>query len=306
MAITRRRKRRGKGFDYFSASGKRIVDADALRRFARIGGSGIPPAYTGVQIYGPKAKLQATALDKTGRKQYFYSPEERRRADAAKFRTMRHFGAILPKIRRHYEALLADADADRVAMGVAIALLDVCIFRPGSEYYKDRNGSVGATTMERRHVTAGCGGRCSLIKFKGKKQAGQECSLKGAAQRGLKETLKEGGAGLPSVKEVARELKQRALRGEGGFYATPKMFRTFAANARYVHSRTKGHAHDEALTRAAKALGNTPKVCRKSYLAPAVIAHDFGRKKGDDGGSEKGKLGKLTKSERLFLSILTK
>ena len=288
-AITRRR--RGRKFEYLSAGGKPIT---SKREIDRINQLGIPPAYRDVRISpDPRARVQAKAIDAEGRQQWRYHPDHVKRASASKFKRMADFGASLPRIRLHVKKLLRSADADRKAMGAAISMLDRCHFRPGSQYYKSHNDSIGATTIDRRHVRFSGGGAKADISFRGKAGVQQTCTLCGPDARALRQTID--GVGLPSVAELTDELKP----------FTSKDFRTWGANAQFVHHRSAGRAQREALERTAEALGHTPSVCKKNYLCPAVYAYDFEgrgtpRRPSSGPGAAKG----LSPSERVLLALL--
>ena len=287
--ITRRR--RGRGFDYVSPNGKLIT---SKREIERINKLGIPPAYRQVRIStNPNAKVQAKAIDSEGRQQWKYHPDHVKRASSSKFQRMSDFGASLPRIRLHVKKLLRSSNSERKAMGAAIAMLDRCHFRPGSQYYKSHNASIGATTIDRRHVRFAGGGRTANISFRGKAGVQQTCTLCGPDAKALRQTID--GVGLPSVIDVTRELKP----------FTSKDFRTWGANTQFVHHRSAGRSQSEALERTAEALGHTPSVCRKNYVCPKVYEYDFEgrgapRRPVSGPGAAKG----LSPSERLLLALL--
>ena len=285
-AITRRRK--GRRFEYVSPSGRVIT---SQKEIARIDKLGIPPAYRDVRISpDPRARVQAKAVDAQGRQQWRYHPDHVRRAAASKFQRMADFGRSLPDIRLHVKKLLKSRDPKRVSMGAAISMLDRCHFRPGSEYYKRHNESIGATTIDRRHVRFSGGGSRANISFQGKAGVQQTCTLCGPDSRALRQAID--GAGLPTVLEVTHELDP----------FTSKDFRTWGANTQFVHHRLAGRSTRESLERTAASLGHTPAVCKKNYVCPSVYAYDFE----ELGAPRAGGVGKkgLTRSERALLSLL--
>src|SRR5436305_1522659 len=146
------RRRRGRGFQYLDQRGTPIRDPEIL---ARIGDLAIPPAWGQVWICpDPLGHLQATGVDAAGRKQYLYHPRWREHRDREKFDRMIRFGASLPKLRRQLAHDLAGEELTRErVLGCAVRLLDVGMFRIGSEEYADEDGGLGLATLRREHVS---------------------------------------------------------------------------------------------------------------------------------------------------------
>src|SRR5205823_5756786 len=145
------RVRRGRGFTYLDENGGRIADEDVIARIRELA---IPPAWQEVWICAdPLGHLQATGVDDAGRKQYLYHARWREQRDRQKFERMLRFGESLPKLRRRVKADLRgnELTRQRVLAG-AVRLLDVGMFRTGSEEYADDDGGLGLATIERAHV----------------------------------------------------------------------------------------------------------------------------------------------------------
>src|ERR1700759_3423528 len=142
-----RRARRGRGFQYVDAHGERLRDAEDLLRIKQLV---IPPAWEEVWICpDPLGHLQATGVDAAGRKQYLYHARWRELRDREKFDRMIDFAHALPGLRRRVLRVLRSGDdvsATRV-LACAIRLLDVGLFRVGSEEYADGEGGVGLATV---------------------------------------------------------------------------------------------------------------------------------------------------------------
>src|SRR5437763_4438605 len=133
-----RRRRRGKGFEYFHDSGRKIKDAEVLRRIDELR---IPPAWEEVWIC-PLAHghLQATGVDDRGRKQYLYHQRWRERRDQQKFDDMVEFARALPQLRARVDSDLAGAPLSREqVLACAVRLLDGGLFRIGTEDYAVTN-----------------------------------------------------------------------------------------------------------------------------------------------------------------------
>lgn len=291
------RRRRGRGFEYLDPAGDRVKDPEVRERIAELA---IPPAWHEVWIcMDPLGHLQATGLDAAGRKQYLYHERWRTHRDRAKFDSMLAFGRSLPRLRRRVsrelecgknaKARLAPKDLTRErVLACAVRLLDLGFFRIGSDDYAERNESFGLTTMLREHVTIG---EHELI-FDFPAKSGQRRVQEIADEDALAivATLKRrrGGSQLLAYRmangwtevhadEVNAYLKQHT---RGAF--TAKDFRTWnatvlaavalaSAGERKQSRASREREVSEAIKTVATYLGNTPAVCRASYVDPRVI-----------------------------------
>jgi DNA topoisomerase I len=290
MARSGRWTRRGskrRGFRYYDAKGREITDPAIL---ARIDQLRIPPAWRNVRISPrPTAKLQATGYDKAGRKQYLYSSEYRAQQDQAKFDKLVRFGERLPDIRA---AMAADMDRDaldreRVA-AVALRLINLGWFRPGSERYAKESRTYGITTLRKAHVDVR--GQRVRLDFPAKHNRRVRSAL---VDSELADAIKELKA-LPGGSRLFRfrngdgalvNLTERHLndyvQAHMGDDFTVKDFRTWGgtllaaiglAEHGLADSETRAKKVIVAVNRSvAEKLGNTPAVCRASYISPPVI-----------------------------------
>jgi len=285
--ITRRR--RGRGFEYLEADGRRIEDPDVL---ARIRALGIPPAWKDVWIC-PLARghLQATGTDAAGRKQYLYHQDWRVRRDAEKFDDMARFARALPDLR---ERVTSDLDGEGLTrervQACAIRLLDRGFFRIGSEEYTVQNESYGLATMRKSHVTPAADGE---MVFDYPAKSGQR-RIQGIVDPQAGEVVaalkrrRGGGEELLAYKEGRRWHDLRSedinayIKEATGDDFSAKDFRTWnatvlAAVALSVSGKVAGSptGRKRAISRAVKEvahyLGNTPAVCRASYIDPRVF-----------------------------------
>jgi DNA topoisomerase I len=282
------RRRRGRGFEYLDESGERIGDAEALERIRDLV---IPPAWNEVWICpDPLGHIQAVGTDAAGRRQYLYHVRWRERRDREKFDEMLRFARILPRIRRvagkHLK--LQGMPRERV-LACAVRLLDRGFFRIGTEDYAEQNQTYGLATMQKRHVTLGPGG---LITFdyvaKGGKRHLQ--SLVDGDVYSVVETLKRRRSGRELLAyrngrtwvDVRSDDINAYIKDvtQDGYSA--KDFRTWNATviaAVALAVSGKAHASPTARKRAiaravsevAHYLGNTPAVCRASYIDPRVF-----------------------------------
>jgi DNA topoisomerase-1 len=277
------RRRRGRGFEYRDAMQRPVREPAAL---ARIRGLAIPPAWTDVWICpSPRGHIQATGRDARGRKQYRYHPAFRARRDADKFGRLAEFGAALPRLRRRLRADLRSAGLplERVLAAV-VTLLDRTRARVGNDEYARHNRSFGLTTLRDGHAAVGDG--TIRLAFRGK--SGGEHDLRVADERlarvvrrcqelpgqRLFQYLDDGGRRRPvGSADVNRYL--RAICGAG---CSAKDFRTWHGSVEALRALRRADAASgrercvvEVVERVARSLGNTRAVCRKFYIAPAVL-----------------------------------
>ena len=280
------RKKKGDDFEYFDTKGQLITDEARLLRIRRLA---IPPAYTDVWIC-PTANghLQATGRDVRGRKQYRYHEKWREVRDESKYDRMLIFGAALPKIRKRVEEDLAlSGMPKKKVLATIVSLMERTFIRVGNEEYARTNKSYGLTTMRNRH--ANVKGSKVQFKFRGKSGIAHAVDI---ADRRLARIVKKL-QDLPGQELFAyvddegevRDIKSQDvndyLREITGEDFTAKDFRTWAgtvlaavALSHLEAFQTKKEAKanvKNAISAVAKILGNTPAICRKCYVHPAVL-----------------------------------
>src|SRR5256885_5211310 len=280
------RKARGDDFEYFDTDGKRIRDETRLLRIKRLA---IPPAYRNVWICpSPNGHIQATARDARGRKQYRYHERWREVRDENKYDRMVVFGKALPKIRRRADRDLKRRGLPREkVLATVVQLLERTFIRIGNEEYAKENKSFGLTTMRSRHVDV----TATKLKFSFRGKSGKQYDV-GVTDRRLANIIRQL-QDLPGQevfqylndegerRKVSSEDVNDYLREITGEDFTAKDFRTWAGtvlaamalNAQEAFenkSQAKKNIKD-AISAVAKILGNTPAVCRKCYVHPAVL-----------------------------------
>jgi DNA topoisomerase I len=285
--ITRRR--RGKGFEYRDEDGRRIEEPEVLARIRELG---IPPAWENVWICPyPFGHLQATGTDAAGRKQYLYHPRWRARRDAEKFDSMARFARALPKLRERVDVDLEREELDREkVLACAVRLLDRGFFRIGSEEYTVQNESYGLATMRKSHVTLGADG-AMVFDYPAKSGQRRIQGIIDPVASDVVAALKRRRGGGDELLAYKNGRRWRDLRSEEiNLYIkdatsedfSAKDFRTWnatvlAAVALSVSGAVAGSktGRKRAITRAIKEvahyLGNTPAVCRASYIDPRVF-----------------------------------
>lgn len=282
-----RRRGHGRGFAYRDAEGGRIEDEEALRRIRELG---IPPAWEEVWICpDPLGHIQATGLDAAGRKQYLYHERWQRQAAARKFESMREFAAALPRLRRAVKKDLArDGMPRERALACAVRLLDLGFFRIGGEEYAEANESYGVATVLREHVSMG-GGEV-VFDFPAKSGQRRVQSIRDPQIQQAIEAMRRRRSGPEDLlvfrdgegwHDVRSEDINAYLREKIGEGLSAKDFRTWhgtvlAAVELAREGAPKSRAAAErairaAVKRVAERLGNTPAVCRSSYIDPKLL-----------------------------------
>jgi DNA topoisomerase-1 len=282
-----RRERSGDSFDYIGVHGAKITDEEELTRIRRLA---IPPAYQNVWICAfPNGHLQATGRDARGRKQYRYHPRWRAVRDESKYGKMLVFGKALPAIRAQVERDLSKRGLPREKVLAAIVrLLEGTLIRVGNEEYAKSNNSFGLTTLRNRHVKTD-GGYRIRFDFRGKSGAEHHINLHDRKLAAIVRRCHElpgqelfqylDGEGQPHT--VGSDDVNEYLRDITGEEITAKDFRTWAATnlaalalqrLEMFDSQAKAKKNVlQAVEAVARMLGNTPAICRKCYIHPAIF-----------------------------------
>jgi len=284
------RRRRGRGWEYRYSDGRRVVEPVLLDR---INALVIPPAWQQVWISPwPNGHIQATGMDSAGRKQYLYHAEWSTRRHTQKFERVVDFGAALPRARKVVAAQLGDRDFTRNrVLATAFRLLDRGHFRIGGEIYAETNGSFGLATLRREHV----------------RRERRELVFDYTAKSGLHRVERIGDTEL--LEAVGGLLRRRgdieipellAYRVDRSWHRlttsdinaylkevtrqniSAKDFRTWhgttmaavalsSAPLELKSQAAFARAERQAVVAVSEQLGNTPTVCRASYIDPRII-----------------------------------
>src|SRR5512140_2229066 len=280
------RKAKGDDFEYFDTEGKPIRDEQRLLRIKRLA---IPPAYTDVWIC-PSANghIQALGRDARGRKQYRYHERWRAARDENKYDRMVLFGEALPKIRKRVEADLALPGLQQnKVLATVVQLLQRTFIRVGNEEYARDNKSFGLTTMKGRHVDVT--GSKLRFRFQGKSGIKHDVDIQDRRIAKIVAKVQD----LPGqnlfqyldddgeARDITSQDVNDYLREITGEDFTAKDIRTWAGTVLAAIAlnavgafETKKQAKanvKNAIGAVAKVLGNTPAVCRKCYIHPAVL-----------------------------------
>lgn len=305
-----------KGFEYLDAKGEKVSDAATLERIKLLV---IPPAWTDVWICGDeRGHLQATGRDARGRKQYRYHPRWREMRDADKFDHLVEFARALPKIRRQARADIALPGLPRrKVLALLVQLLERTCIRIGNERYAEENDSFGLTTMRNRHVKVS-GARVEF-QFRGKSGKFHRIAVDDPQLARIVRRCRDlPGQELFQYQDEAGEVQSigssdvnEYLQEIAGCEISTKDFRTWAGSV-YVASLLRGRlrrcervgvTHVAAAVReASRQLGNTPAICRKSYVHPHVLDPRTWQGR-DERRAKRGPRG-LRVEEAAFLSLL--
>jgi DNA topoisomerase-1 len=273
------------GFRYVTEQGAAVRDRATLERIRVLR---VPPAWTEVHIAATtRPAIQAWGFDARGRKQYRYHQRAVKRGELRKYYRVRQLGRELPHIRR----VLALAEREsaltlpRVAGGVLRLIAEAC-FRPGSDRYTKENRSFGITTLRKSHVALK--DRVAVFEYRGKSGVKQRQTIaEPRSVRFISSLTKSPGTRLFRYErdgkwyDLDARLLNDFLRESLGFPYTAKDFRTWGGTLRAAtalaelgpaKSVTEAKRNINTVMRLVSAeLGNTPTICRKSYVHPVVL-----------------------------------
>jgi DNA topoisomerase-1 len=280
------RRKVGKGFSFRLPKGGPVKDAATLKRIKSLA---IPPAWTQVWICPhPEGHIQATGRDAEGRKQYRYHPRWREVRDAAKYEHLLDFARVLPGIRTRVAEDMARPGLPREkVLATVVHLLETTLIRVGNDDYAKKNGSYGLTTLRNQHVKVE--GNSLKFSFKGKSgkfwrigvQDRRAARVVRACQdlpgQELFQYVGEDG----ETHDVTSADVNAYLREITGRDITAKDFRTWAGTVLAAMALREFEKVDtqaaakrnvrQAIERVSARLGNTPTICRKCYVHPAVL-----------------------------------
>ena len=284
------RRRRGKAFEYVDAAGRRVEDPATLERIRSLV---IPPAWNDVWIC-PVASghIQATGVDARGRRQYRYHDVWREQRDLAKHDRILDFASRLPAARDTIRRDLQAPGLTRTrVLACAVRLLDLGFFRIGGEQYAAENETYGLATMRKEHVHVARDGTLTfdytaksgkhLHKSLAEPEVGAVIGALKRRRGGGEELLAYRGPGGAWIDVKSADINAYLRHATGGDDSA-KDFRTWSATvlaaiglAVSTEVAASPTARKRAVTRVVKEvseqLGNTPAVCRASYIDPRII-----------------------------------
>ena len=275
-----------RSFRYEDSRGKRITDADKIARIEELA---IPPAWRDVWISPrPNAKLQATGVDKAGRRQYLYHPEYRAQQEQAKYDKLVRFAERLPAFRQTMSDDLAGEElTPEWTSALAAKLINLGWFRVGGEHYAKQYRTFGITTLSKSHVTVR--GSRVAFKYRGKHRVWVRTAVVDADLAAAMRTLVslKGGRRLfryrleDGLCNLSGRKLNEYIQEHMGEEFTAKDFRTWGgtliaaialAERGIPETETEAkRAVADVMRKVGERLGNTPAVARSSYVSPAVV-----------------------------------
>jgi DNA topoisomerase-1 len=279
---------KSRGFHYIDKNGKKITDEKALDRIKSLV---IPPAWKYVRVSpSERSKIQAVGMDTNGRVQYLYSEKFRRKQERKKFEKIEKFGEYLPKLRKiTNEHLELEGFPREKVLALMTRLINQLYIRMGSKSSVQKYKTYGITTLQHRHLDIKRGGKL-IFNFVGKHHIRHRKILVDKELAAMMKELK----GLKGKRKLFRYIGE-----DGKIYSikpshfnsylkeitapefSAKDFRTWGGTMLAAMELAEiGCCDDEkelkkrvvkAVKNVAEQLGNTPTVCRSSYIHPTVI-----------------------------------
>jgi DNA topoisomerase-1 len=263
------------GFEYRLPDRSAVQDDKTLARIRKLR---IPPAWRNVRIArSDSAPLQAVGVDKKGRTQYLYHARFRAQREEAKFRRVVEFGEALPALRRRVRGdLKGDALERQLVLAAMVRLIDQAFFRIGNDKSAKSESTYGLSTIRGSHVNVD--GDVVLFDYVGKWRRRHRKAVRDAAVAAIVRQLRRGNDPLFNVKDRHVNEYIQSIIGKD---FTAKDFRTWAGTllcsiALAMQGQATSKAERKrrirkAITVTAEQLGNTPAVCRSSYICPRLI-----------------------------------
>jgi DNA topoisomerase IB len=281
------RRRAGKGWTYLDAAGDRVTDRATIERIRALA---IPPAWREVWICPyPNGHIQAVGTDAAGRRQYRYHDVWREHRDRAKHLRVLQVGERLPAMRRRWARDLRRDTLDRQrVLAAAARLLDLGLFRVGGEEYAEENSTYGLATLRREHVTIKQG--ALVFDYTAKAGIRRQEVVEDRRVAEVVTALRRRDDPNPELfayqvsgswNDVKSATVNEYLREVSGLDMSAKDFRTWHATVLMAAILARGavpagrRGRDKVVragyVEVSEALGNTPAVCKASYVDPRVI-----------------------------------
>ncbi len=268
------------------ARGRAITKTDTLERIKSLA---IPPAWEEVWISpSSNSPLQATGRDARQRKQYLYHPAQRARQERGKYRRILKFAQVLPRVRRRLRRDLQKPGlALEKVLATVVGLLDCSLIRVGNREYAKQNGSFGLTTLQDQHVSVTSGDLEFRFRGKSKKfhtiqvhdwklaEVVRQCrNIKGRHLfQYLDEKKRAHKITSTDVNDYLRRISQVEFSAKDfrTWSATVLMCTALLKMTKCTSTAQAKRNLKEGLATVSERLGNTPAICRKSYIHPIIL-----------------------------------
>lgn len=281
-----KRKKKGRGFQYFDEQNQKIVQAKLLRRLKALV---IPPMWTEVNICRwHDGHIQATGRDQKGRKQYIYHSEWERQQQNQKFAKLAVFGQLLPKIRKQCQQALEQRNWPKSkVLSLMLLILDQTGIRIGNSYYTEQNASYGLSTLRRKHISVT--GSELIFSYQGKSHQARQVTIDDTSLiKHIRQVAQQPGYEIfryqdeqSNWHDIDSNQVNDYLRELAGENVTCKDFRTWVASRLAVEYYPQALAEigqnprrkliNVLLRFVADELGNTPNVCKDYYIHPQIM-----------------------------------
>lgn len=304
------RRKRGRGFVYLDPENRPVRNRQVISRIEALV---IPPAWEEVWICAHiNGHLQVTGRDQKRRKQYRYHAKWSESRNLDKFKRLREFGEVLPKIRARVRRDLARRGLPREkVLAAVVQIMERTGMRIGNREYSRTNKSYGLTTIHNHHAQVK--GAKVRFRFRGKSGVERDILLKDARLTNIVKRCQhlpgeelfayEGEDGL--VHDIGSSDVNAYLKEISGMEITAKQFRTWGGTLRAIEvlsemgpcesdtQRARKIREAAVIKQVAETLGNTVAVCRKYYVNPCVFEAD-----------RCGKIPSRKSAERFLLELL--
>ena len=264
----------------------------------------IPPNWNSIKFTkDPSSKIQVTGKDARGRTQYIYHPAWVQFSKETKYSKVSSINfTTFENIIKRYSEFNGLYSKNYIIANMFILMKDLNI-RVGNEKYLEKNDSVGLCTLSKSHYKKVKSKDSNVHKliFKGKKGIIHEkillpkhvtfieniISLPGKSLFKYfnedNENCQKGKVnkdGNKDYKKVTADDLNQFLKEYVDKYMSCKDIRTYCANTIFKREYSKliksginpKKARIEATKITANELGNTPKVCRDSYIDPMLYS----------------------------------
>jgi DNA topoisomerase-1 len=279
-----------RGFTYVKSDGTALVKKEAIDRIKALV---IPPAWAEVRISpAPSSKIQAVGIDTTGRIQYLYNPKFAERQQRKKFAKIERFGEYLPQFRKTTnEHIALDGFPREKVLAIMMRLINSLYIRLGSEKSATHYKTFGITTLQNRHLDVGSKGKLTFD-FVGKSHIKHRKVMVDEELATLMRELKDLGAKRKLFNYIGEDGKPHPVKpGDINRYIkaatapefSSKDFRTWGGTMMAAvqlaeigccdDERTRKKNIVQAVKKVADELGNTPAVCRGSYIHPSILKY---------------------------------
>lgn len=277
-----------KGFRYFDFKENKIEEESSLERIKSLV---IPPVWKCVRISPAKSsKLQALGIDSSGRIQYIYHPNFSKKQQLKKFAKIEKFGEHLPKLRNTTNQHLSlEGFPKEKVLAIMVRLVNSLYIRMGTEQSVRNYKTYGITTLQNRHLEFGKKNEL-IFKFVGKHHIKHRKVLVDAELTKVMQDLKNLGTARKLFHYLDEEKKAHKVKSSDlnnylksltSSEFSLKDFRTWGGTLlTAIELALIGKANDEkefkknlsnAIKKVAQQLGNTPTVCRSSYVHPVIL-----------------------------------